>query len=95
MWILLASIVLIALCIYLATRTYRRVRIDFGNNPQQAFNRVQNNDKDQTTIFLDVYKSEMQAISDHAALKGQTVNAYILRAVRQRMKRDDNDTPDD
>ena len=45
-------------------------------------------------ILLRPYKAEGAAIRAAAAEAGQSVQAYILQAIRERMERDNNKSPD-
>ena len=44
-----------------------------------------------TQILLKPYKADGQAIIDAAAAAGQSKQAYILQAVRERMERESSD----
>ena len=45
-------------------------------------------------IKIQPYKAEGTAIRAAAADAGQSVQAYILQAIRERMERDNNKSPD-
>ena len=47
------------------------------------------NDKTYDRINLTVYKGEKAVIAEHAAKRGESVNGFIQRAIKETMVRDD------
>lgn len=50
------------------------------------------NDKTYDRINLTVYKGEKAIISEHAEKRGESVNGFIQRAIKETMERDNAGT---
>ena len=51
------------------------------------------NDKTYDRINLTVYKGEKELIKEHAEAKGESVNGFINRAIKETIERDNNEIP--
>lgn len=49
------------------------------------------NDKTYDRINLTVYKGEKAIISEHAEKRGESVNGFIQRAIKETMERDNQE----
>jgi hypothetical protein len=82
-------VLMITLATILIRSLYKKLKRDFGNRP--LHDNYLFDDHSYAYLSLTISKNELQTISDRAALKGQSINAYIITATRQRIVRDDNE----